>query len=116
LIPTKSTTGECRFSAKSSHGRLQPPKIVGEVGNPVLETVRRFWWRVFDGVCNRFVLIRLSIHDRIYGPERPTAADLTREADHERLIRAFPAAAEAIEPTKHPARQNRRGDLGSPYS
>ena len=78
--------------------RLQSPEIVGEVGNPVLETVRRLSWRAFDGVCNCFVLIRLSIHDRIYGPEPPTPADLKREADHERLIRVFPAAAvEAIE-------------------
>jgi hypothetical protein len=48
---------------------LRPPEIVGEVANPVLEGVRRFWWRAFDRVCNCIVLIRLSIHDRIYGPE-----------------------------------------------
>jgi hypothetical protein len=35
------------------------------------------------------VLIRFSIHDRIYGPEPPTRADLIREDDHERLVRAF---------------------------
>jgi hypothetical protein len=80
-----------------SLGRLQPPEIVGEVGNPALEAVRRFWWRAFDGVCNCFVLTRLSFHDRIFGPEPPTPADLKREADHERLARAFPVAAEAID-------------------
>jgi hypothetical protein len=55
---------------------LQPPQIVGEVANPVLETVRRLWWRGFDRVYYCVVLIRLSIHDRICGPEPPpTAAD-----------------------------------------
>jgi hypothetical protein len=80
---------------------LRPPEIVGEVANPVLEGVRRFWWRAFDRVCNCIVLIRLSIHDRIYGPEPPTPADLKRQADHERLVRAFSAAGQAIEPTKY---------------
>jgi hypothetical protein len=32
---------------------LQPPKIVGQVENPALETARRFWWRGFDRVCLR---------------------------------------------------------------
>jgi hypothetical protein len=80
---------------------LLPPEIVGEVANPVLEAVRRFWWRAFDRICNCITLIRLSIHDRIFGPEPPTPADLKREADHERLVRDFPAAAEAIEPAKY---------------
>jgi hypothetical protein len=73
--------------------RLQPPEIVGGVANPVLETMRRLLWRAFDHLCYCIVLIRLSIHDRIYGPEPATAADLKREADHEQLVRAFPAAA-----------------------
>jgi hypothetical protein len=78
--------------------RLQPPEIVGEVRNPLLETVRRFWWRAFDRLCGFFVLIRLWIFDRIHGPEPPTPADLERDADHERLVRAFPAAGETSEP------------------
>jgi hypothetical protein len=86
--------------------RLPPPEIVGEVGNPVLETLRRLCWGAFDRVCYWIVLIRLSIHDRIFGPEPPTAADLKREAGHEQLVRAFPAAGEAIEPTKYHAGQN----------
>jgi hypothetical protein len=57
---------------------LQPPKIVGQVENPALETARRFWWRGFDRVCNCITLIRMSIHDRLYGPEPPTPADLKR--------------------------------------
>jgi hypothetical protein len=81
--------------------RLQPPKIVGEVENRTLEIVRRLFCRAFDRVCDCIVVIRLSTHDRIFGPEPPTAADLKREVDHERLVRAFPVADEAIEPTKY---------------
>jgi hypothetical protein len=40
--------------------------------------------------------MRLSIHHRIYGPEPPTRADLMREGDHERLVRAFPVVDEMI--------------------
>ena len=54
--------------------------------------VHRLWWRVFDRICCRIVLMRMSIFDRIYGPEPPTPADLKRETDHERLVRAFPAS------------------------
>jgi hypothetical protein len=72
------------------------PEIVGEVANPVLEAARRFSWRALDRVCYWIVVMRLSIRDRIYGPEPPTPADLKREADHERLIRAFPVAGETI--------------------
>jgi hypothetical protein len=95
--------------------KLQRPQIVGQVDNPTLETMRRSWWRAFDRVCGFFVLIRLSIFDRIYGPEPLTPADLTREADHERLVRAFPAAGEAIEPTKMPCRAKSSGGIGSHY-
>jgi len=45
--------------------------------------------------------MRVSILDRIFGPEPPTPADLQREADHERLVTDFLAAGEATEPTKH---------------
>ena len=79
---------------------LRRPKIVGEVTNPVLEAIRRLWWRAIDCVCGFFVLLRLSIFDRIYGPEPPIPADLQREANHERLVRAFPAMGETIEPRK----------------
>jgi hypothetical protein len=94
---------------------LLPPEIVGEVANPVLEAVRHFWWRALDRVCNCVVLVGLSIHDRIFGPEPPTPADLKREADHEQLVRAFPAAAEAIERNTRPGKI-KDGRLGSPYS
>ena len=78
--------GPKEFSAES----LRSPEIVGELANPVLEAVRRLWWRAFDRVCGRVTLIRLSIQDRIYGPVPPTSSDLEREADQERLVRAFP--------------------------
>ena len=84
------------FSLKN----LQPTEIVGQVDNPVLEATRRLWWRAFDRVCGFFVLVRLWMFDRICGPEPPTAADLEREDDHERLVRTFPAMGETIEPRK----------------
>ena len=94
---------------------LQRPEIVGEVANPVLESIRRLWWRAVDRVCGFFVLLRLSIFDRIHGPEPPTPADLTRGADHERLVRVFSAAGEVIEPTKCRAGLSRGGEIGSHY-
>jgi len=78
----------------------------------VLEAIRRLSWRAFDRVCYWIVLIRLSIFDRIYGPEPPTPADLKREADHERLVSAFPVAVETIEPMKsHQAKSARRSRI-----
>jgi hypothetical protein len=59
------------------------PEIVGEVTNPVLETMRCLWWREFDRICSCVMLIRLFIQDRIYGPEPPIAADLIGDPDHE---------------------------------
>jgi hypothetical protein len=79
-----------------SLGGLQPPEIVGQLENPVVEAIRRLWWRAFDRVCYWIVLMRLSIHHRIYGPEPPTRADLIREGDHEPLVRAFPVVDEMI--------------------
>ena len=86
------------------------PEIVGEVANPVLEAVRRLFCRALDRVCYCFVLIPLSILDRIFGPERPTPTDLKREADHERLVRAFPVVGKAIELTKYHTGKSRDGD------
>jgi hypothetical protein len=73
------------------------PKVA-EVANPVLEAMRRLSWRALDRLCYCIVLIRRSIHDRIFGPEPPRPVDLKRDTDHERLIRAFPLSSEAIEP------------------
>jgi hypothetical protein len=72
-----------------SLGKLPPLEIVGQVDNPVFERLRRFWWRGFNRVCGFFALLRLTIHDRVHGPEPPTSADLQRETDHKRLIAAF---------------------------
>jgi hypothetical protein len=60
--------------------------------------MRRLWWRAIDRVCGFFVLMLLLIHDRIYWPDPPTPADIQREADHERLVRAFPEAGEPLKP------------------
>jgi hypothetical protein len=78
--------------------------------NPSLEAIHRLWWRAFDRVCYCMVFNRLSVHDRIFGPEPPTPADLKREADHERLVRVFPVVGETIEPIKLMPGRNR--DLG----
>jgi hypothetical protein len=52
----------------------------------------------FQRSCSRpFPKIRtvaflgLRIFDRIHGPEPPTPADFQRDADHERLVTAFPS-------------------------
>jgi hypothetical protein len=82
--------GDLREPGEFYLERLQPPQIVGQLANPVLEAVRRLWSRAFDRVCGFIVLIRLWIFDRIHGPEPSTPADLQRDADHERLVRAFP--------------------------
>ena len=76
---------------------LQPLEIVGEVANSVFETIRRHWWRAFDRLCGCFVFARLFILDRLFGPEPATPADPQREADHEQLVKAFPAVGDAIE-------------------
>ena len=86
--------GDLSAAGEFSVERLPRPEIVGQVDNPVLEAMRRLWWRAIDRVCGFFVVIRLWIFDRLYGPEPPTPADLTREADHKRLVRAFPAMGE----------------------
>ena len=79
---------------------LAQPEIVGEIENPVLEMGRRLWWRAFDRVSGCLVYFRLWLFDRIHGPEPPTPADLQRETNHERLVKAFTVAGETIEPTK----------------
>ena len=94
--------------------KLPRPEIIGQVENPVLQAIRRLWWRAFDRVCGFFVLLRLWIFNRIYGPEPPTPADLQREAEHGRLVRTF-QAGKAIEPTKCNTGLNRDGERGSHY-
>ena len=49
---------------------LRPPEIVGQMDNPMLESMRQLWWRVFDRVSGFFAAIRLSIRDWFFGPER----------------------------------------------
>ena len=62
-------------NSNSTLEKLRPPEIVGQVDNLVLEAVRRLWWRMFERVCYCAVPIRLSIRDRIFGPDPPTPAD-----------------------------------------
>ena len=50
----------------------------------------RLFHRIIDGADYAIASVRLRILDRIAGPEPPTLADRQREADHERLQRAFP--------------------------
>lgn len=83
-----------------SLGTLEPPEIVGQVENPTFEAIRRLWWRAFDRLCYWIGLMRLPIHDRIYGPVPATPADLKREADRME---------------KYPSGQNLGGESGSPY-
>ena len=59
--------------------RPQLPQIVGQIDNPVLEAIRRFSWRAFERVCDWFVVMRLSMHDRISGSQSSTPAELDRE-------------------------------------
>ena len=59
--------------------KLPPPEVVGQVDNAVLETVRHLWWRAFDRVCGCFALMRLSIFDRIWGPEPLSEQARTRQ-------------------------------------
>ena len=68
--------------SECSLGALQQPEIVGQMENRSLEAIRRLWWQACDRMCYCLVFIRLLIHDRIFGPEPPTLADLKREADH----------------------------------
>ena len=49
-----------------------------QVNNPMLETVRRLWWRTFDRLFYCVVLLGQAILDCICGPEPPTPADLQR--------------------------------------
>ena len=54
-----------RRAERVLRGKATGVEIVGQVGNPVLETARRLWWRAFDRVCYCIVLSRLSIHDHL---------------------------------------------------
>jgi hypothetical protein len=94
---------------------VRRPEIVGEVTNPVLEAIRRLWWRALDCVCAFFVLLRLSIFDRIHGPEPPTPADLQREADHERLVRVSQRWVKRSSPENAMPGGKNRVDMGDDF-
>ena len=52
--------------------------------------LRRVLWRVIDHLDYVQTLVRLRILDAVAGPEPETSADQRREADRERMQRAFP--------------------------
>ena len=52
--------------------------------------IRRFFWRVVDGLDYVQTLVRLRILDAVAGPEPETSADQRRDAGRERMQRAFP--------------------------
>jgi hypothetical protein len=87
--------------------RLLPPQIVGQMDNPVLERMRRLWWRVFDRVCGYFAFI--SCRSMTEGLRADTP-DMKRDDEHDRLFRLFPAAAETIELRKCDAGQIRTAE------
>jgi hypothetical protein len=51
----------------------------------------RFWSWAVDRIEYAVMSVRLAILDWICGPEPTTSADRQREADKDRLQRAFPA-------------------------
>jgi hypothetical protein len=57
----------------------------------MLETgLRRFFWRIADGLGYWLTLARLRILDAVAGPLPKTPADQRRKQDRERMERAFP--------------------------
>jgi hypothetical protein len=51
----------------------------------------RLFRRMLDAADYAIISVRLRLVDWIGGPELPTPADRQREAEHDRLQRAFPA-------------------------
>jgi hypothetical protein len=58
---------------------------------PAIRALPWSWSRVIDRIEYAAMSVRFGILDRFYGPEPATWADQRREAEHERLQRAFPA-------------------------
>jgi hypothetical protein len=50
----------------------------------------RLFWKALDRVDYAVTYVKCWAVDLIYGPEPPTLDDKQREADHERLRKAFP--------------------------
>ena len=96
-----SGPGEC------SRERLRAPEVVGQVNNPVLETIRRLWWRAFDRVCYSIVLIRCGSSTAFMDRNRRHPPTLNARPITSGWPRLFPMTGETIEPTKCRAGQNR---------
>jgi hypothetical protein len=56
----------------------------------------RLFWRAVDAVDYSLTQVRLGIVDAVCGPEPRNPADEKREADRERLRKAFPKIGIAI--------------------
>jgi hypothetical protein len=61
--------------ATHTHAKPSATRDCRRSRDPVLEAIRRLSWRALDRVCCWTVVIRLSVHDPIYGPEPPTPTD-----------------------------------------
>jgi hypothetical protein len=58
--------------------------------------MRRFWSWVADRIEYAAMSVRLAILDKVCGPEPSTHADRQRDAEHERLQRAFPYSKQIV--------------------
>jgi hypothetical protein len=56
----------------------------------MINRVTRLLWTALDRIDYAAGVARCWVVDLIYGPEPPTLADEKRDADRERLRRAFP--------------------------
>jgi hypothetical protein len=55
--------------------------------------LRRFFWRIADGLGYWLTLARLRILDAVAGPEPVTPADQKRGKDRDQIEREFPKIA-----------------------
>ena len=72
--------GEVTLPRAGYLARLHTPEIVGEVANPVLEAIRRLWWRALYRLCGWFMSSRLWFLTA-YTDKPLTSAHLRRETN-----------------------------------
>jgi hypothetical protein len=56
----------------------------------LMSRLARLFWKAADRIDYAVMLARCWVVDLVLGPEPPTPVDERREADHERLRKAFP--------------------------
>jgi hypothetical protein len=86
--PTTLGAGGC--SGLRNVLNLAPTENSAEWGREMFSAMGNYWWRLINGIEYGITLARLSIIDRLIGPEPPTAEDKIRERDMELLRKAFP--------------------------